>query len=67
MMAEIVDPNKIPNLDRVFIVSPASASNARLARNIDIVKPIPHKSATAKICLKLTPLGNLAKPNFTEI
>ena len=53
MMAEIVDPNKIPNLDRVFIVSPASASNARLARNIDIVKPIPHKSANGKNLFKI--------------
>ena len=41
-------------------------SNARPAIKIDIVKPIPHKTETANICLRLIASGNFAIPSFTE-
>ena len=54
-IAETVEPNKIPNRERALMLSPASVLKARLAKNIDMVKPMPHKIATAKICLKSIP------------
>ena len=65
-IAETMEPNKIPNRERALMLSPASALKARLAKNIDMVKPIPHKIATAKICLKLMPCGSFAMPSLTE-
>ena len=38
-IAETVEPNKIPKRERELMLSPASALKARLAKNIDIVKP----------------------------
>ena len=35
-------------------------------KNIDMVKPMPHKIATAKFCLKLIPSGSFAIPSLTE-
>ncbi|CSA52075.1 Uncharacterised protein [Vibrio cholerae] len=32
---------------------------------IDIVKPMPHSTDTAKICLKLIPSGSFATPSLT--
>ena len=38
-----MEPNKTPNRERALMLSPASALKARLAKNMDMVKPIPHK------------------------
>ena len=48
IIAETVEPNKIPNRERALMLSPASALKARLAKNIDMVKPIPHKNRYGK-------------------
>ena len=46
----------------VLIIS--KSLKARLAIKMDIVKPIPPKRLTPKICFQLTPLGNFASPDF---
>lgn len=67
-MAAIEDPIKIPKRAKeINLPSASSPPNASPARNIDIVKPIPHSTETAKICLKLIPSESLAIPNFTAI
>ena len=66
MMAERVEPKRTPIRERVLMLSLAF-SNANPDKNIDIVKPIPHSTETAKICFILTNNGSLAIFNFTAI
>lgn len=44
-----------------------AVSKARLSTNIDIVKPIPPRQATAKSILQLAPAGRSAIPNLMAI
>ena len=65
MIAAIVEPIKIPILACVSY-SKCAWPNANDEIKIDMVKPIPQRIDTAKICVKVTPAGNLAAPNLTE-